>query len=98
MKLQSIKHLFQIFLFTFSGLYFQSGLMAQEAFPEGEGRNEIFVACTQCHGLGHLTRVNLNAQEWENAVYDMVARGASIDVDDLDSIKNYLINNLATDR
>ncbi len=98
MKLQSIRYLFKIFLFILLGFYFESGLLAQEAFPEGEGRNEIFVACTQCHGLGHLTRVNLNAQEWENAVYDMVARGASLDVDDLDIIKNYLINNLATDR
>ena len=31
-------------------------------------------------------------------VYDMVARGAVIDIDDLDSIKNYLINNFANDK
>ena len=68
---------------------------AQNAFPEGEGRDAVFVACTQCHGLDRLTRVSLNAMEWENAIYDMMARGAVVDIKDLENVKNYLVNNLA---
>ncbi|NNE38464.1 MAG: hypothetical protein HKN08_09180 [Gammaproteobacteria bacterium] len=98
MKLTSFRRLVQIFIFILFSLSMQSGIHAQEAFPEGEGRQAIFVSCTQCHGLGHLTRVSLDSQQWENAVYDMVARGAAIDINDLDTIKNYLINNLANDR
>ena len=71
---------------------------AQNAFPEGEGRDAMFVACSQCHGLGHLTRVSLNASEWENALYDMLARGAAVDIKDLETIKNYLVKNLAVDK
>ena len=70
---------------------------AQVTFPEGDGRAAVFIACTQCHGLDRLTRVTLNAMEWENAIYDMMARGAVVDVKDLDKVRDYLINNLAVD-
>lgn len=71
---------------------------AQQAFPEGKGRDIIFVACVQCHGLGHLTRVSLNKSEWENALYDMLARGAVVDIKDLDTVREYLVKNLAVDK
>jgi hypothetical protein len=82
------------FLFTF---VIYTSLLAQDAFPEGEGRDKIFVACTQCHGLDRLTRVSLNAAEWENALYDMMARGAVVDIKDLENVRNYLIKNFAVD-
>jgi hypothetical protein len=71
---------------------------AQQGFPEGAGRDVVFIACTQCHGLDRLTRVSLNAREWENALYDMMARGAVVDIKDLESVRNYLVNNLAVDK
>jgi hypothetical protein len=39
----------------------------------------------------------LNAEEWENALYDMMARGAVIDIKDLENARNYLVTNLAVD-
>lgn len=70
---------------------------AQETFPDGPGRDAIFVSCTQCHGLDRFTRVSLNAEEWENALYDMMARGAVVDIKDLEDVRNYLVNNFAVD-
>jgi len=72
-------------------------VQAQQTFPDGEGRAAVFLACTQCHGLDRLTRVTLNASEWENALYDMMARGAVVDIKDMDNVRNYLIKNLAVD-
>ncbi|MGY8814826.1 MAG: c-type cytochrome [Gammaproteobacteria bacterium] len=79
-------------------LFLPFSLNAQQAFPEGEGRDIVFVSCSQCHGLGHLTRVSLNASQWENALYDMLARGAVVDAKDLKTVRNYLVNNLAVDK
>jgi hypothetical protein len=74
-------------------------VFAQAAFPEGKGRETVFVACTQCHGLDRLTRrVKLNAAEWENALYDMMARGAVVDIKDLADVRNYLVSNLAVEK
>ena len=91
--IRSVQILFT-FIFTF---LVDSSLLAQEAFPEGEGRDKIFVACTQCHGLDRLTRVSLNAAEWENALYDMMARGAVVNIKDLENVRNYLVKNFAVD-
>jgi hypothetical protein len=84
--------------YLLSALFFPFSLIAQQAFPEGEGREIVFVACSQCHGLGHLTRVSLNASQWDNALYDMLARGAVVDVKDLETVRKYLVNNLAVDK
>jgi hypothetical protein len=98
MNIRNFNNFFRTFIAIFLIGFFSAKIQAQGAFPEGEGRDKVFVSCVQCHGLGHLTRVSLNTEQWENAVYDMVARGAAIDIDDLDSIKNYLINNFANDK
>ena len=67
----------------------------QSGFPEGKGRDALMVACTQCHGLDRLTQVSLNSTEWENALYDMMARGAVVDIKDLDDVREYLVSNFA---
>lgn len=98
MNIRNFNNLFRTFIAIFIIGFFSTNAQAQDAFPEGDGRDKIFVTCAQCHGLGHLTRVSLNSEQWENAVYDMVARGAAIDIDDLDTIKNYLVKNFANDK
>lgn len=70
----------------------------QESFPEGRGRDALMISCTQCHGLDRLTEVSLDAAEWENALYDMMARGAVVDIKDLSSVRDYLVDNFAVDR
>lgn len=69
-----------------------------QGLPEGEGLPVVIVACTQCHGLDRLTDIKLSAVQWENALYDMMARGAIVEEKDLLSVREYLIENFATDR
>jgi hypothetical protein len=75
-----------------------AGLPANgQGLPEGDGLNVVIVSCTQCHGLDRLTKVELTAAEWENALYDMMARGAVVEKKDLANIREYLVRNFATD-
>jgi hypothetical protein len=69
-----------------------------QGLPEGEGLSVVIVSCTQCHGLDRLTKIELTAAEWENALYDMMARGAVVEKKDLANIREYLVKNFATDR
>ena len=69
-----------------------------QALPEGEGLGIIAVSCTQCHALDRLMKVELTAAEWENALYDMMARGAIVERADLATVRDYLVSAFATDR
>lgn len=69
-----------------------------QGLPEGEGLKVIVVSCTQCHGLDRLMKVSLTAAEWENALYDMMARGAIVEEHELATVREYLQQNLAVDR
>jgi hypothetical protein len=68
-----------------------------QTLPEGQGREILFTACTVCHGLDNITQPHkrFSAEEWEFYVYDMVARGAPVDEDDIETVKRYLIDNFA---
>ncbi len=56
-------------------------------------------ACTHCHGFNNITdsHKELTAEEWEFYFYEMVSRGAPIYVEDLETVKQYLIDNFASD-
>jgi len=71
---------------------------SQGVLPEGAGRDLVILSCTQCHGLNYLGDVSLTGAQWENALYDMIARGAIVEKDDLAVLKEYLIDNYANDR
>ena len=93
-------HLKQLFSrkLLLTGLLVCAGLPAYaQGLPEGDGLNVVIVSCTQCHGLDRLTKVELTAAEWENALYDMMARGAVVEKKDLANIREYLVRNFATD-
>ncbi len=77
--------------FTFSNTAWTQGL------PDGEGLKVVVVACTQCHALDRLAKLELTAAEWENALYDMMARGAIVEGRDLATVRKYLVENLAVD-
>lgn len=68
-----------------------------QALPEGRGLDVVAMVCTQCHGLDYLAGAAgvLTAEDWENALYDMIARGAPVEEKDLDIVLNYLVDNLA---
>lgn len=68
-----------------------------QGLPPGEGMERVLTACTACHGLDNITNSHkkLTAAEWETYFYDMVARGAPIHEDEMDTVKKYLIDNFA---
>ena len=68
-----------------------------QGMPDGPGRDRILTACTACHGLDNITNPHkkLTAEEWEVYFYDMVARGAAIREDEMETVKQYLIDNYA---
>ncbi len=74
-----------------------SGSAWTQGMPEGKGLELVVVACTQCHALDRLAKLELTAAEWENALYDMMARGAIVEGRDLATVRQYLIENLAID-
>ena len=77
-----------------SGLLFPVFSPAQD-FPEGAGRDQILFACTACHGLENITAPHkkLTTEEWEVYLYDMVAKGANLTVDEIEPVRRYLIEN-----
>ena len=68
-----------------------------QGLPEGPGRDILFTACTVCHGLENITQPHksFTSEEWEFYVYDMVARGAPMNEEDIERVKQYLIDNFA---
>ncbi len=69
----------------------------QSPFPEAKVRNTVLLVCSQCHSLTRIMDGDLNAEEWEFTLYDMIARGAPVHEEDLDLVKQYLIDNFAID-
>ena len=58
--------------------------------PPGEGQALVARACAGCHDLGKTVRLRAAAPRWEALVLDMGARGAQIDIDDVDPMVRYL--------
>ena len=91
------RHLHVPLIFAMAMLFGTIPARAQ-GLPEGDGLEAVVVACTQCHSLDRLTKLELTAAEWENALYDMMARGAIVEGRDLATVREYLVRNLARDR
>ena len=96
MKARGNRNLVGNLLFVAGFLFANTQAWAQ-GLPEGEGLQVVIVSCTQCHGLDRLTDVKLSAAQWENALYDMIARGAVVEGKDLMTVRQYLIDNFASD-
>jgi hypothetical protein len=58
--------------------------------PPGEGQGLVARACGGCHDLGGTVRLRAAAPKWEALVLDMGARGAPIEIDDIDPMVRYL--------
>ncbi len=64
-------------------------------FPEGEGKEIILSACVQCHGLGEITSHRMDANGWQKAILDMVARGTQLLPGESETLVQYLTANFA---
>ena len=66
----------------------------QGLLPQGEGRDLVAVACSQCHALNVIASVREGASGWTRHVHNMVLRGAQLSPRETDTVIKYLSNNL----
>jgi hypothetical protein len=84
--------------FLLAGVLTPMTALGQGAEPD-RGMQLAVQACTYCHAFSNITDPHkpLNAEEWEFYFYEMVSRGAPIYEEDLEIVKQYLIDNFAVD-
>jgi cytochrome c5 len=70
-------------------------LNAQTAggLPQGEGRDLVALACSQCHSLAPLLAGRDGPGGWRDHVYNMVLRGAQLTPREADTVIQYLAAN-----
>jgi len=71
-------------------------VQAQQAtspFPDGQGRELIVSACTQCHGAQPITQLRMGEHAWRQQINNMVLRGAQIRPSEIDAAQQYLAAN-----
>lgn len=61
-----------------------------EYLPPGKGRELVAKECAACHTLEGIVRLRATQPAWEAVVFDMVARGAPLLLDEVDPIVGYL--------
>jgi len=69
-------------------------LLSRQAalLPAGPGRDVTIRTCSTCHGLDVVTGQRLTAEEWNNVVQTMSAKGAAATPEELKLIQSYLAN------
>jgi cytochrome c5 len=70
-------------------------LHAQTAasLPQGEGRDLVATACSQCHTLSVIMAGRDGPIGWKRHVYNMVLRGAQLTPREADTVISYLTTN-----
>ena len=61
------------------------------SLPQGDGRDLVATACSQCHSLAPLTAVRDGPAGWKRHVYNMVLRGAQLTPREADTVIAYLV-------
>ena len=64
-----------------------------QTLPQGEGRDLVATACSQCHSLGVIMAGRDGPVGWKRHVYNMVLRGAQLTPREADTVIQYLIAN-----
>lgn len=62
---------------------------AQE-LPEGQGKELVQSACTQCHGIDVIVRQRRSRDDWTETVSRMVGNGAQLSDEDYNQVIQYL--------
>jgi mono/diheme cytochrome c family protein len=63
------------------------------ALPQGDGRDLVAVACSQCHTLSVVMAGRDGSVGWRNHVHNMVLRGAQLTSREADTVLQYLVTN-----
>lgn len=58
--------------------------------PPGDGKELVATKCSSCHDLKGTLRLRKTAEGWEAIVLDMGARGAPIEIEQIDPMVKYL--------
>ncbi len=58
--------------------------------PTLDGQALVQERCTQCHGLGRITRAEKTEEEWQATVERMVGKGAALDAAEQEAVIRYL--------
>ncbi|HEY7298091.1 MAG TPA: hypothetical protein VH684_09165 [Xanthobacteraceae bacterium] len=66
---------------------------SQTPLPQGEGRDLVAVACTQCHALTPIVSQRNGPAGWRHYVYSMVLRGAQLRPSEAETVITYLSAN-----
>jgi len=64
-----------------------------QTLPQGEGRELVATACSQCHTLAVIMGGRDGPVGWKRHVYNMVLRGAQLTPREADTVTAYLIAN-----
>jgi mono/diheme cytochrome c family protein len=72
-------------------LYAQAPDAQSPALPQGEGRDLVATACSQCHSLGVILAGRDGPVGWKRHVYNMVLRGAQLTPREADTVIAYLV-------
>ena len=68
-------------------------LRGQATLPEGDGKELVAVACTQCHSLSPIMMLRDGREGWTEMVEEMVLRGAQLLPEEADIVIRYLARN-----
>ena len=81
-------------MFFTSILYVAFVLASDEnTLPPGEGQAIVQQKCASCHALKVVTGKRASRQQWSTIVDQMIARGADVSDDDIDTLLDYLAKN-----
>lgn len=58
--------------------------------PQGPGKDILENNCEECHGPDRIVNKAWTKDKWRATVKDMVARGASLKPDEIDTLVDYL--------
>ena len=61
-----------------------------ESMPEGQGKEVVASICAGCHSLETVLTQRRSQEEWGNTISEMIARGAQIFTEEVDTIISYL--------
>ena len=74
--------------------HLMSGQRREPVLPDGEGKQLVAFACSQCHGLQETLILRDGQRGWEDTVDRMVLYGAQLSPSEADSVTRYLTTQL----
>jgi virginiamycin B lyase len=66
---------------------------AQDALPDGEGRDTVEYVCSQCHDLLPITSARKTPDQWRYVITTMINQGAPLEEYEVDTVVRYLAEN-----